>query len=150
MIVVFPDHTHLVFFITAWPNRSSTCSYKHTLTIKGKRLNEMYMYKLLMFTLYGEERGGSCWSLCCVDKCVTSENLTGGTVSKTFQHQLSTGKLLLTQISNSYTMDCQPARGDNPRALASGLSYVQVDKHCITISYHLHQYRPCTSRDITC
>ena len=24
-------------------------------------------------------------------------------------------------------------RGDNPRALASGLSYVQVDKHCITI-----------------
>ena len=32
-------------------------------------------------------------------------------------------------------MDCPPVRGDNPRALASGLSYVQVDKHgtCITI-----------------
>ena len=30
-------------------------------------------------------------------------------------------------ISNSYTMGCLPARGDNPRALASGLSYVQVD-----------------------
>ena len=24
---------------------------------------------------------------------------------------------------------CPPVRGDNPRALASGLSYVQVDKH---------------------
>ena len=35
--------------------------------------------------------------------------------------------------SNSYTMGCPPVRGDNPRALASGLSYVQVDKHGITI-----------------
>ena len=26
-------------------------------------------------------------------------------------------------------MGCPPVRGDNPRALASGLSYVQVDKH---------------------
>ena len=26
-----------------------------------------------------------------------------------------------------------PVRGDNPRALASGLFYVQVDKHGITI-----------------
>ena len=43
-----------------------------------------------------------------------------------------------TQISNSYTMGCPPERGDNPRALASGLSYVQVDKHGITILYHLH------------
>ena len=41
-------------------------------------------------------------------------------------------------ISNSYTIGCPPARGDNPRALASGLSYVQVDKHGITILYHLH------------
>ena len=32
-----------------------------------------------------------------------------------------------------------PVRGDNPRALASGLSYVHVDKHGITILYHLHQ-----------
>ena len=30
-------------------------------------------------------------------------------------------------------MDCPPVRGDNPRALASGLSYVLVDKHGITI-----------------
>ena len=30
-------------------------------------------------------------------------------------------------------MGCSPVRGDNPRALASGLSFVQVDKHSITI-----------------
>ena len=41
-------------------------------------------------------------------------------------------------IRNSYTMGCPPVRGDNPRALASGLSYVQVDKQGITILYHLH------------
>ena len=52
--------------------------------------------------------------------------------------------------SNSYTTGCPPVRGDNPRALASGLSYVQVDKHGKTISYHLHLCRPCTSRDISC
>ena len=34
-------------------------------------------------------------------------------------------------------MGCPPVRGDNPRALASGLSYVQVDKHGITIIYAL-------------
>ena len=28
---------------------------------------------------------------------------------------------------------CPPVRGDTPRALASGLSYVQVDKYSITI-----------------
>ena len=42
-------------------------------------------------------------------------------------------------------MGCPHVCGDNPRALASGLSYVQVDKHGITIVYHLHQCRPCTS-----
>ena len=31
-------------------------------------------------------------------------------------------------LFNSYTMGCPPVCGDNPRALASGLSYVQVDK----------------------
>ena len=50
--------------------------------------------------------------------------------------------------SNSYTMGCPPVRGDNPRALASGLSYVHEEKHDITILYHLHQCRPCTSRAI--
>ena len=48
-------------------------------------------------------------------------------------------------LGNSYTMACQPVRGDNPRALVSGLSYVQVDKYGITILCHLHQCRPCTS-----
>ena len=36
-------------------------------------------------------------------------------------------------------MACQDVRGDNPRALASGISYVQVDNHGRTILYHLHQ-----------
>ena len=52
------------------------------------------------------------------------------------------------EIRNSYTMCCPPVRGDNPRDLASGLSYVQVDKHGINILYNLHQCRPCTSRDV--
>ena len=42
-------------------------------------------------------------------------------------------------IGYSYTMGCPPVRGDNPRALASGLSHIQVDKHGITTLYHLHQ-----------
>ena len=52
-------------------------------------------------------------------------------------------------IRNCYTMGCPPVRGDNPRALASGLSDVQVDKHGLTILYHLHQFRLCTCRDIS-
>ena len=40
-------------------------------------------------------------------------------------------------LSSSYTMGCPPVRGDNSRALASGLSYVQVDTHGIIILYHL-------------
>ena len=36
-------------------------------------------------------------------------------------------------------MGCPPVRGDNLGALASGLSYVQVDKHGLTILYHQHQ-----------
>ena len=47
-------------------------------------------------------------------------------------------------------MGCPPVRGDNPRALASGLSYVQVDKYGITIVYHQNQCRPYTSRDSSC
>ena len=42
-------------------------------------------------------------------------------------------------------MGCPPVRGDNPRALARGLSYGQVDTHGIIILYHLHQCRSCTS-----
>ena len=48
----------------------------------------------------------------------------------------------MTELSNSYTMGCLSVRGDNPRPLASGLSYVQVDKRGKTILYHLHQCRP--------
>ena len=53
-------------------------------------------------------------------------------------------------VSNSYTMGCLHVRGDNPQALARGLSYVQVDNHGKTILYNLHQCRPCTSRDSSC
>ena len=58
--------------------------------------------------------------------------------------------ILFGGTSNSYSMGCPPVRGDNPRGLASGLSYVQVDNQstCIPILYHLHQCRYCTSRDI--
>ena len=45
---------------------------------------------------------------------------------------------MLLGICNSYTMGCRPVSGDNSRALGSGLSYVQVDKHGIAILYHLH------------
>ena len=38
-------------------------------------------------------------------------------------------------------MCCQPVSGDNPRALVSGVSYVQLGKHGITILYHLNQCR---------
>ena len=51
-------------------------------------------------------------------------------------------------LSNSYTIGCLSVRGDNPLALASGLSSIQVDKHGITILYHLHQCGPCTSQDL--
>ena len=47
-------------------------------------------------------------------------------------------------------MACPPVCGDNPQALASGLSFVHMDKHGKIILYHLHQWRPCTSRDISC
>ena len=59
-------------------------------------------------------------------------------------------KLICNYRCNSYTMACPPVRGDNPQALASGLSYIQADKHGITVLYHLHQYRPCTTRAISC
>ena len=37
----------------------------------------------------------------------------------------------LSRLYNSYTIGCPHVRGANPRALASGLSYVQEDKHGI-------------------
>ena len=42
-------------------------------------------------------------------------------------------------------MACPPVRGDYPRDLASGLSYIQADKHSMNMLYNLHQCRP---RDI--
>ena len=49
-----------------------------------------------------------------------------------------------------HTMVCPPVRGDNPRALAYGLSHVQADNHGITISYHTNWRRLCTLRDMSC
>ena len=40
-------------------------------------------------------------------------------------------------LSNCYYMGCPPVRGANPRALASGLSYVREDEHDVTILYHI-------------
>ena len=59
-------------------------------------------------------------------------------------------RMMVKMISNNYTMGCPPVRGDNSRALASGLSYVQMDKHGITILNHIHQCRSGTSRDMSC
>ena len=56
----------------------------------------------------------------------------------TFVHELLDSP---SYISNSYTMACPPVHADNPRALASGLSYVQVDQHGITF------YTPYISAD---
>ena len=48
--------------------------------------------------------------------------------------------LLAVNITrNSHIMACPPVRGDNPRALASGLSYIQVDNKGLLILYHQHQ-----------
>ena len=53
-------------------------------------------------------------------------------------------------LGNSYSMGCPPLRGDNPRALANGLSYVEVGRHSITILYHLHQCRLHIARYMSC
>ena len=38
-------------------------------------------------------------------------------------------------LCNSYTMVCPPVRGDNPRALVSGSSPIQVDNHGIILLF---------------
>ena len=43
----------------------------------------------------------------------------------------------LVTSCRSYTIVCPPVRGDNPRALASGLFPVQVDNHGITNLYYI-------------
>ena len=50
----------------------------------------------------------------------------------------------IVSFHHSYMLSCSPVFGDNPQALASELSYIQVDKHRIAILYHIHQCRPCT------
>ena len=40
---------------------------------------------------------------------------------------VGTGYVLAWCSMLLHTMSCPPVRGDNPRALASGLSYVQVE-----------------------
>ena len=47
-------------------------------------------------------------------------------MSRIFKGKFFNG-ILENDHEKSYTMGCQPVRGDNPRALVSGLSYVQVD-----------------------
>ena len=47
--------------------------------------------------------------------------------------------------NSNYHVFFTSVRGDYPQALASELSYVQVDNHGMIIVYHLHQCRPCTS-----
>ena len=53
-------------------------------------------------------------------------------------------------IGNSYSMACPPVRGDNPRALASGLSYVHVEKHGITITNTIYISVDLVSHEIFC
>ena len=51
--------------------------------------------------------------------------------------------MVVKERSNSYTVACPHVRGDNPRASATGLSYVHVDEHCITIlvyTVHIMRY----------
>ena len=47
---------------------------------------------------------------------------------------ISLDEKLCGSSNYSYSMGCTPVRG---------LSYLQVDKHGITILYHLHQCKPC-------
>ena len=50
-------------------------------------------------------------------------------LKKAFGRNIEIELIYHMSLSNSYTMGGPPVHGDNPRALASGLSYVQVDKH---------------------
>ena len=111
------------------PNEQFGTHEKLSLGVQGN-LNWMPGYRLCSFFFF--------FPL----KCKTGES---STVARPFVYDED-----LKWTCNSYTMGCPPVRGDNPRALASGLSYVQVDKHGITILCHLHQCRPCKSRDISC
>ena len=64
------------------------------------------------------------------------EYLTIKSTNHDFSRQLIR---LISNIQYSYTMGCPPVGGDNSQALCEPR---------ITILYHLHQCRPCTSRNI--
>ena len=57
-------------------------------------------------------------------------------------------RCLKDDYANAISMVFPPIRGDNPRALARGLSHAQVDNNITTILYHLHQCIPCTLRKL--
>ena len=63
--------------------------------------------------------------------CVNPEHLwaceTAGKIMENCQFGV-----VKAQSEIAYTMGCPSVRGDNPRALASGLSYVHVGKHGLT------------------
>ena len=67
-----------------------------------------------------------------------------------FVNAISSGLHLVIASAFGLFLACPHVRGDNPRALASGLSYVQVGKHGLTILNHVHPCRPGTARDISC
>ena len=58
-------------------------------------------------------------------------------VSEAKNNNFTLKYFVFLNLCNSYTMSYPPVCGDNPRALESGLSYVQVDKHGITVLYRL-------------
>ena len=68
---------------------------------------------------------------------------------------------LLQSTRNKYTMGCPPVCGDNSRALASELSYVQVVRHgiqfhttytSVDLSHHeiVHAYRERSGSVVEC
>ena len=113
MIVVFPDHTHL---LCLWCILPIFFRQIGTTILFITSIKPIYTTRLHSFT--------SATQILIYFRCFLAFP-----VNKSFPVFL---------VSNSYTMGCPPVRGDNPRALASGLSYVQVDKHGITILCHLH------------
>ena len=157
VIVVFPDHTHLLFLSRGPSPYDLSCWWD----VKHKHDNNNYnmlVYDLCVFLT----RAISTREMVLVYRPTSTYfNINWELSSNHLHHEnfrnslknfrnslIYTSKVL--DISNSYAMGCPPVRGDNSRALASGLSYVQVDKHGKTILYHLHQCRPCTSQDISC
>ena len=64
-----------------------------------------------------------------IDQCNddSSQSLRRHLPYNPINNKLSLPMAVFRPLRNSYTMGCPPVRGDNPRALASGLSYVQMD-----------------------